>query len=43
MIRRVKDMQKNMRGIFDELGSLREMTDVISETQMFRVQVLFIN
>jgi len=36
--RRVKDLQKNVQGINNELNGLREMTDVISETTMFKLQ-----
>jgi len=32
------DLKKNIQGIHHELNSLREMTDVISEATMFRVQ-----
>jgi hypothetical protein len=37
-LRRVKDLEKNIAGLSHELGTLREMTDVISETQMFKLQ-----
>eukprot|EP00026_Physarum_polycephalum_P003108 Phypoly_transcript_03117.p1 GENE.Phypoly_transcript_03117~~Phypoly_transcript_03117.p1 ORF type:complete len:804 (+),score=114.88 Phypoly_transcript_03117:150-2561(+) len=36
--RRIADLQKNIQGIHHELNGLREMTDVISEATMFRVQ-----
>jgi len=35
---RVTDLRKNIEGIQHELDGLREMTDVISETTMFRLQ-----
>jgi hypothetical protein len=34
----VKDLDKNIKSAQHELDALRESTDVISETQMFRVQ-----
>lgn len=37
-LRRVKDLEKNVLGISHELRTLRDMTDVISETQMFKLQ-----
>eukprot|EP00004_Rigifila_ramosa_P001937 TRINITY_DN11949_c0_g1_i1.p1 TRINITY_DN11949_c0_g1~~TRINITY_DN11949_c0_g1_i1.p1 ORF type:complete len:646 (-),score=157.07 TRINITY_DN11949_c0_g1_i1:101-1819(-) len=36
--RRTQDMAKNIEGARHTLNGLREMTDVISETQMFKVQ-----
>jgi len=38
LIRRVADLQKNVGACQNELDALREGTDVISETQMFRLQ-----
>jgi len=35
---RVKDLHKNVIGARDELQGLRDMTDVISENQMFKLQ-----
>jgi WD repeat-containing protein 35 len=35
---RIKDMEKIIEGIDNELVGLRDMTDVISEQQMFRMQ-----
>lgn len=35
---RVKDLGKNVTGARDELQGLRDMTDVISENQMFKLQ-----
>jgi len=36
--RRVEDLEKNIQGIQHDLDGLREMTDVISETTMFKLQ-----
>lgn len=37
-IQRVTDLGKNIKGAKHEIDGLREMTEVVSETQMFRVQ-----